>query len=533
MAGEKLSPRQQMIGLMYLVLTCMLALQVSSSILDKFIFLNASLEHSMVDAKRISDAALKDIEALADSMKTETAKERADLARDLGEKTEAMIARIDEIKQTLIADAGGGINPETGAINTPKEETKVEVYMVGPEGSKSGEGYKLEKELNDHVAYLNREFKSFLGAELLPLAVGNKDKEIYKGDPVQQNKDFSQASFSATPVVAALALLTQKQSELIRYEQEILKKLGATDDLSEAVSFDNIVAVAAVESSVLTPGDKFKADLFLAASASNIKPVVTFNGRPVKIEDGIGKVEMPVSGGSGKVKWKGNISFKNPKTKKQESYDVEGEYTVVEVTVNWQSGTLFPLYEACANPLTALAPALGAKFNPTFSASGARTIAGSKPGDVTIVPAAGTAGSTVNVSVSSGGKNLGSKEFRVQAVPNPAVVLANSSGKEIDTSRPIPVPSSLQIAAIPDKGFAQALPKEAVYRVTGLEVTQIRGGASVATKKFPSGTISMGQFSTRKGDSFQVKVSSVQRASTQSGLVPVPLKQNTISFVTR
>ena len=56
--GGKQTPRQRMINMMYLVLTAMLALQVSSSIIDKFIFLNASLEHSLDAARKASENAL-------------------------------------------------------------------------------------------------------------------------------------------------------------------------------------------------------------------------------------------------------------------------------------------------------------------------------------------------------------------------------------------------------------------------------------------------------------------------------------------
>ena len=44
MAGGKETPRQKMIGMMYLVLTALLALNVSTTVLDKFAFINKSLE---------------------------------------------------------------------------------------------------------------------------------------------------------------------------------------------------------------------------------------------------------------------------------------------------------------------------------------------------------------------------------------------------------------------------------------------------------------------------------------------------------
>ena len=64
MAGEKLSPRQKMIGMMYLVLTALLALQVTSSVLDRFYFLNLSLERQVEDSDKKNTGLLNGITAI-------------------------------------------------------------------------------------------------------------------------------------------------------------------------------------------------------------------------------------------------------------------------------------------------------------------------------------------------------------------------------------------------------------------------------------------------------------------------------------
>ena len=46
MAGVKETPRQRMIGMMYLVLTALLALQVSNQILQKFVLINDGMERT-------------------------------------------------------------------------------------------------------------------------------------------------------------------------------------------------------------------------------------------------------------------------------------------------------------------------------------------------------------------------------------------------------------------------------------------------------------------------------------------------------
>ncbi|NJL13262.1 MAG: hypothetical protein HC913_09850 [Microscillaceae bacterium] len=138
-----------------------------------------------------------------------------------------MISYIDKIKGELILKSGG-IDKETGLMKNPKDEEATAQFMVGQGGSKSGKGYELETRLDAFVEDLYKTYGDLQGVtkkdNFFPdLAEGNENNPLYAKDPIQRGKDFAKASFEQTPVVAALALLTQKQSELVRYEQEILK----------------------------------------------------------------------------------------------------------------------------------------------------------------------------------------------------------------------------------------------------------------------------------------------------------------------
>jgi len=535
--GAKETPRQKMVGMMYLVLTALLALQVSSSIIDKFVFLNQALESSVLSSEKGSANAIKQMETKIAKEREERgqvnrkAEKNLDRAKQLRKEIQAELKKLEDIKNILITKAGDGINPETGAVKNPKEEMKVESEMIGAEGSKSGLAYKMEKDLKKFVDDLNAKYGDVIDSKFPYLTKGNKDNPLYARDPVQRNKDFAQASFGQTPVVAALAVITHIQSEILRYEQAILGKLGATD-LEAGVKFDKIIAIASVESKVLAPGDEFKAQLFLAASSSSLKPTITFNGSPVKINaDGIGEVTQKISPGQkGKVTWKGNISFE--KDGEMKSFPVEGDYTVVQPSIV-VSGALPILYAQCANPIKIAVPALGANYKPSFGLSGvsARSAPGGSPGDVTLIP---NGPGKLTVSVSSGGTSVGSVDFEVRKVPPPTVVLANMNGAEVNISKPIPVPPQLQIAAIPDEDFKANLPKEANYRVTSLEVTLIRGGASVKSQKISGGTINFQQFGPKKGDAFSITVLGVQRASSTGSIENITLKKGRyVSFSVR
>ncbi len=530
MAGEKLSPRQQMIGLMYLVLMAMLALQVSSTIMDKFIFLNSALETSLTTAKKASDNALealkKDVEKNGSSRDGVARVKRAE---KLKEETATILGYIERLKKELGNKAGGGYDKKTGALKNPKEESKVEELMIGP--NKDKKGYDLKKKLDAYVKWLYDQHKEFFDKPFDPIAEGNENNPIYQYDPVQKGKDFAEANFGHTPVVAALAVLTQKQSVILNYEAQVLKKLGA-GDLSADLKFDRVEAGVSVEANTVAPGDEYKAKLFIAASATNANPRMTYNGSPVTVTDGKGEVKFKVSDpgagaykdGRAKGRWKGTITFKN--RGKDTTFNIDQEYTIVQPVLLVNSATINPLYRNCANPLVTSVPALGASYSPSYQVTNGSAVPGSQKGYVTVFPGAGA---KTKLTVSSGGTLIGNKSFDVLPVPPPTVELANRGGVKINIERPVP-PATLQIIARPDANFKKALPKEATYRVTQLEVTTFRGGGSTGTKKINGGQLNLRSLRTRRGDGVTVKVLGVQRVNSRGQIESAPVKSPYISF---
>ena len=154
MASLKETPRQKMIGMMYLVLTALLALQVSDALLQKFTILNSSLEIANQSATSKNKGMVQGIEerikdlpnpgAYADVVK------RANEVRRLADD---LVNHLDALKSQIL-EAGGGIDPETGNIKNPKEEEKVFTLMVG--ANKSGEAYKLEGMFTKYVQDLEK-----------------------------------------------------------------------------------------------------------------------------------------------------------------------------------------------------------------------------------------------------------------------------------------------------------------------------------------------------------------------------------------
>ncbi len=514
------NPRQRMINLMYLVLTAMLALQVSSTILDKFIFLNGSLEQALVAAKEASSNGLQ---ALKDRVEKEgnNAQGLANIkkAEALRKMTNDLVAEIDKIKFQLIKETGG--IDENGKLKNPAEEEKVAIYMLGAVGKNDGKAYGLEQKMNAFVDKLLKEY-AYLGFEqkdFPKLAQGNFNNPLYKNDPIQRGKDFAKSSFEQTPVVAALALLTQKQNEIVRYEQEILKKLGAAPD--NLPKFDEVRAAATAESNTVAAGTEYAATIFLSATNSKADVKMFANGSPLNVSNGEGAVRF-IATGTGKQKWSGTISLRLPGKDKDTIFTVEKEYNVVQPTLIVNSETNFPLYKNCVNPLITSVPALGAAYNPSYQVSNGRAIPGGKLGNVSIVP---TAEGKCVLKVSSDGRNVGETIFSVNNVPPPSIKL------NIDITKPVPLINTLTVQIAPDEVFAKTLPNEANYRISNVEVAQFRNGRMIASKTFASGTIDMRQFTDRKsGDGFQVKVISAERITVSAGIESTKVNNPYTSF---
>lgn len=219
MAGGKETPRQKLIGLMYLVLLALLALQVSSAILQKFQFLNSSLELAVTNANESNDGKVKGIEKAVE--KSPQYKSVLEEANRIKKMSRDMIAEIQSYKDQIIKETGG--KDEKGNYIGLKDEDKTAHLMVGdPSTGKKGKAYGLKDRLNAFVAELNK----VANTNFPPLAQDGKDDPLSKNDAEQKNKDFAELNFSHTPMIAALAVLSDKQSKITAYESNVLGHLA-------------------------------------------------------------------------------------------------------------------------------------------------------------------------------------------------------------------------------------------------------------------------------------------------------------------
>jgi gliding motility-associated protein GldM len=452
MAGGKETPRQKLIGLMYLVLLAMLALQVSSDIMFKFVQIESSLATMVEDANTASKSTFEAIKAKAKEDNRPEALEALKEAERLDVLANTIHSQISDINTKLVKGSGGA-DPETGIPTGMKDPDVAHRILIGPNDKGTKLGLAFEKNLDDFAAMLNKVQKEIapltkgdpnLYAKLNLTKKGDEDPFTMK-DPNLKKATFLQVSFDHAPMIAALALLRQKDAEVMNLRSKVLTAIkgtfGATD-----VKFDKVFPMASAESKTVAAGTKYEAKLFITAtsSASSFKPKMFMGGRPLKVNsDAQGEVSFragfsggtPVKGNKNLIRktWQGKIIMKDG-TGKDQTYTDKFEYFVAKPVLQVQSASVAALYEQCGNFLSIQCPALGTDYDPGFSATGASVRKGAKTGAVVIIPTPGSKG--VALTVNSGGTTLGVEKFKVRPVPKPSIEI-HAKGRLVDLKKGI------------------------------------------------------------------------------------------------
>jgi gliding motility-associated protein GldM len=519
MASLKETPRQKMIGIMYLVLTALLALQVSDALLQKFTLLNSSLEvanqSSASKNKGVVDGIEERIKDLPNPAAYVDVLRRANEVRS---ESDALFSYLEALKARVI-EAGGGINPETGNIKNPQEEEKVFELMIG--STKEGEAYKMIPLLEAYVKKL--EGLADPGTKFATLVADGKTDVIASKDANQSNKDFAELNFAQTPVPAALATISQKQAEIRRYEGDVLSQLAQKVGANE-IKFDKVFAQVSANANTVVAGMDYEAEVFIAATSSGFTPRMSFNGSAIPVLNGRGKIKIKTSGGNydanglSRKTYTASVAYMSPNGPKTET--IQKEYFVLKPTYNIETATLPALYLGCANRLSVASSGLGALWNPSFSADGGEAIAGQTRGKVTIVPNS----SSITLNVSNGGNLLGKETFRVRRVPRPDVKLFGN-GTELDEKRGVSSSGlrSIDARALADESFKSTNPDDANFRVSELYVVLARGQRKIDDVTLPgAGSIAKLAAQAQAGDRYYIEIRGVQRKNFKGAVESIP-----------
>lgn len=406
-------PRQKMINLMYLVLTALLALNVSSEILNAFKVVDKSLMTSNDNITTANNTLYTSLDAkLKDPMTAEKAKPWNEKALQ-AQKLSAEISKyIDELKVELKKEAKLKMVEKDGKQVEEFREDDLEaatrLFGSGKEGKNKGPEFKdkLQKFREAMLGIdpaIAKEFESTFPVEDL-----NKTKIIGQDG---KEKDFTFAYFHMTPTVAALTLLSKFQNNIKNAENQVVtychNQVGAVK-----VVYDQFAALVGQSSNYLMPGEEMEITAGVGAYSKAAQPQVTIGGSSVAIgADGRAVYKTTASGG-GQRSVPVVVTYVKPDgTKESKSFDVK--YTVGTpggAAVMLDKMNVF--YVGVDNPVTIGSPTGWDKTNVTMSNG---TISGSGSQRTVRVT---TPGAKASINVVADKKSY-PFEFRVKRIPDP------------------------------------------------------------------------------------------------------------------
>ena len=476
MSGAKETPRQKMIGMMYLVYTALLAMNVSKDILDAFDTVNTGVQQTNITLmQQISQryATFED-QYLLDQEKVGPYWEQA---QDLRDKSTAIINYIEAIKWDLVSkieekDYNQAIedgllknadtvqyngrllyNINTSKIKSRDNYNKPTAYMMGdPEGpGNGGKAYDLSDKIREyrneivsimgveHIHELGLITDSIYGTREYVLSQGVSESSMkklpmegdhyagkisyYPGitDPIQDSWEYR--NFHHTVLIADVTLLNKIISEIETAELNAVTHLAQSIHATD-YTFDEVGAKVFAESSYILSGQKYHAQAMVTAwQNTQTTAKIRLDGGPEKeyTSNSQGVIDLEYNVGVGSHKYTGVIQMRNPKTNEMEDYIFENSFTVAPPTVSVSATKMNVVYAGIDNPI-AIGGGVGGEI--TATATGATL---SRTGNGTYNLRVNGNPSEVVVNVSSQGNSLGSMRFRVKDLPKPIAKIDNAS----------------------------------------------------------------------------------------------------------
>ncbi|HAO46345.1 MAG TPA: gliding motility protein GldM [Ferruginibacter sp.] len=412
-------PRQKMINIMYLVLTAILALNVSAEVIEAFKTVDKSLLGSTTSITKANDVLYKSLnEKLADPQSAEKAKIWQPKALQAQELSSKMAVYIDQLKEELKMGAGKVMKEKNGVQVEDFKEDNLDASTRLFETN--GKGPDLEKRLKDYKeAMLNidpsirKEFESNFAVSV----------DVPKGQEGKV-KSFTTTYFHMTPTVAALTMLSKFQNNIKNAENQVVtychNQIGAVK-----LIYDKFQPIAGGSSTYLMPGEEMVVTAGVGAFNAAAKPTITINGAVTALnENGVAEKKFNVSGG-GKQKVHVVITYTKPDGT-PDKLEKDIEYTVGTpggAAVMLDKMNVF--YIGVDNPVTIGSTTGWDRTNVTISGAGA-TISGQ--GSKRIVKVSSIGDATINVTADN---KTTSFKFRVKRIPDPIIKVGPSGGGRV------------------------------------------------------------------------------------------------------
>jgi gliding motility-associated protein GldM len=498
MAGYKETPRQKMIGMLYLVLTALLALNVSKDILNAFLVVNDNMENSnqSFNSKINSEYAKFESQYQLNPGKTQ---EYWDKALQVRVKSFEMMQYIESIKQEVVARSekvsieearkqfftvqqnpnplkpGTTYDKYTVNLNNVATKDKFDVptnYMIGQ--NKNGKAFELSAKLKEY-----RKFILGVIGEQFADKVGMVTDGKYV-DASGSSQNWETYNFYNTILAANVTILNKIIAEIQTAEFDAINNLYA--NISEKdFKFDHVEAKVIPKSQYVLAGTEYEAEIMVAAfdskSPSTVKIVRgvdkvsegSLTGAQVlKTVDGTAKLQFAASA-PGPQRYAGIIEMVDPSTNELARYSFAADYIVVPRTLTVAPLKMNILYSGLKNPVSINAPGVPSELITPSISKGKMTKREDGTYDVEVPTGEKTVTITAVARIGENTMDLGSFLFRIKRVPDPVAKIANMTDGQIEKNRLIGARAI--IPELVDFDFA-----DFNYEIVSYQMSTYRGG---------------------------------------------------------
>ena len=480
MAGNhpsELSPRQRMINMMYLVLTALLALNVSKEVLDSFFEVNKGIERTTTNFFSKNAETYSAFDNAAEN-NPEKYKPVRDQAYEIKKMSDELFMLVQHMKYDLVYEADKKeiflgedweiLDPEDGK---PIDEKKIEDkefkdltlvqknQKIGWLNNKSDrnasgdlfwpKGVKKNraKILKDNIL----EFSKFLSgvAEDNQQLIESIKSSTDVSDKKRKGNDLTweEYYFYDMPAVGALTLLSKMQSDVRNAEADVIEFLKKDID-AKSLKFTSAEGIVIPQSNFILKGDSFKAEIFIAAQNESQNPdiyVGEYDSSNVGEYQMVGEYEtVKVVNGKGLFatrtfsegikKWGGLIAMKTETGTKY--YPFGGEYLVASKSVVISPVNMNVFYIKVDNPVKISVPGFATADISASMTNGIISATKKSTGEYIARPTKkGKATVTLFTTIEGKRTRMGSMEFRVKEVPPPKPYIGGKSQGVIEKQR--------------------------------------------------------------------------------------------------
>ncbi|MCM1293489.1 MAG: gliding motility protein GldM [Bacteroides sp.] len=460
--NTRLSPRQKMINLMYIVLTAMLALNVSSDVLDGFTQVHDGLSRTNETVSERNDAVYDQIRLYAEQNPL-LGQSTLESAMEVRARAKELFERIDSFKNVIIIQADGVLNTPDNLQNRDDLEA-ASVVMLNPS---TRHGESLRNDVDIFRSYIQSIVVDSLKRSNIEHALSTAP---FKRPGIIGVETWEESKFDNQPAVAAITLLTKLQNDVRYAEGEALATL--IHQLSQIDAGDlrinEMNAFVVPQSRMVMRGGRYAADIVLAAVDTTARPTVYVGGKPLTN----GHYEFTPSS-IGSFNYSGYIEVKHVDgTTSQHPFT--SQYTVFEPMATVSATMMNVLYAGINNPISISVP--GVPMADVTATMTGGTL--SREGDHWVARSSSVGGeAVVTVSAMFDGRSqvVNTTKFKVRKLPDPDAFIilpgANGSTERFKGGRSV---SKQQLMS--SKGLGAAIDDGLLdidFRVLGFETVFI------------------------------------------------------------